>query len=303
VRHQTAKYRCAIQSWFDGSATCAAGSWTTKTYKSINTNFWKNTTTETRFRINRPLQLLFPISQSVQCCANDSPNIKNRSENPMTLCKLLFRVLPLLLVMVSISSYANAQDMGTSPAAASSRRATFNLFPVAVNLPCLQRDSGPAPSATVTVVKGKLNDTLTLKLRHVKSKLAFDMFTIENTPFLSDGTANPLFTAGVFGLAWYQSDVQANAAGNATVIIKTILVNQIFGFDGSTPGPTNTFNVGIWFNDPADAAACGFSSTTPFNGEHNAGPLAMISGDDVTTGLGPLCLDPNTSTVPATCNP
>jgi hypothetical protein len=40
------------------------------------------------------------------------------------------------------------------------------------------------------VVKGKLNDTLTIKLRHVKPKLAFDLFTVENSPFLSDGTPN-----------------------------------------------------------------------------------------------------------------
>ena len=41
----------------------------------------------------------------------------------------------------------------------------------------------------------------------------------------------------------------------------------------------NTFHVGFWFNDPADAAACNFDVTkpTPFNGEHRAGPLAMIS--------------------------
>jgi hypothetical protein len=212
-----------------------------------------------------------------------------------------------LLITGLLASYAQAQEPDAQTQApqstAATSRATFQLFPVEANLPCLQRTSGPAPSATVTVVKGKLNDTLTLKLRHVKSKLAFDLFTVENTPFLSDGSPNSDFVAGVFGLAWYQSDVQANSAGNATVTIKTILVNQIFGFDGTNPPPTNTFNVGFWFNDPADAAACGFSGSTPFNGEHKAGPLAMISGNDVTTGLGPLCLDPNTSTSPATCNP
>jgi hypothetical protein len=54
------------------------------------------------------------------------------------------------------------------------------------------------PSATVTVVKGKLNDTLTIKLRHVKPKLAFDLFTVENSPFISDGTPNgPSWSSGV----------------------------------------------------------------------------------------------------------
>jgi hypothetical protein len=100
----------------------------------------------------------------------------------------------------------------------------------------------------------------------------------------------------------YQSDIEVNSAGNATVSIRTILVNQIFGFDsGGTLAPTNTFNVGFWFNDPADAADCGFTGSTPFNGEHTAGPNAMISGIDPTSLLGPLCLDP--SGTPGTCNP
>jgi len=189
-----------------------------------------------------------------------------------------------------------------SNAAAASTRSTFQLI---ANPPFVNCLSGKGtPSARVTVVKGKLNDTLTIKVRHVKPKLAFDLFTVENTPLLSDGTPNGAFAGGNFGLAWYQSDIQANAAGNATVTIRTILVNQIFGFDAGTGlAPVNTFNVGFWFNDPADAADCGFTGTTPFNGEHTAGPMAMISGADVTTALGPLCLDPNTGTVPATCNP
>jgi hypothetical protein len=81
-------------------------------------------------------------------------------------------------------------------------------------------------------------------------------------------------------------------------------VNQIFGFDPDVQlTPTNTFHVGFWFNDPNDAAACGFTGFTPFNGEHHAGPLAMISLPNPDTGLGPLCLTPNTETDPISCNP
>ena len=88
--------------------------------------------------------------------------------------------------------------------------------------------------------------------------------------------------------------------------IRTILLDQIFGFDPDVAlAPTNTFHVGFWFNNPQDAAACGFDVTkpTPFNGEHKAGPLAMISVPNPTSGLGPLCTDPNFSTVPTSCNP
>jgi hypothetical protein len=139
-------------------------------------------------------------------------------------------------------------------------------------------------------------------VKNVKPNLAFDLFTVQNNNLLSDGTLDPAFTN--FGLAWYQSDIQASRLGTAKASIQTILLNQIFGFDPAVAlPPTNTLHIGFWFNNPADAATCGFSSSTPFNGEHNAGPLAMISVPDPTTGLGPLCLNPNTSTTPATCNP
>jgi hypothetical protein len=42
---------------------------------------------------------------------------------------------------------------------------------------------------------------------------------------------------------------------------------------------------------------------TSFNGEHKAGPLAMISVPNAETGLGPLCTDPSHSTNPTSCNP
>src|SRR5215472_4664569 len=91
------------------------------------------------------------------------------------------------------------------------------------------------------------------------------------------------------------------------VQIKTILLDDIFGFDPDVRlAPTNTFHLGFWFDNPQDAAAlpsCHFDPTkpTPFNGEHKAGPFAMISVPDAKTGLGPLCTNPNNSTTPASC--
>jgi hypothetical protein len=92
--------------------------------------------------------------------------------------------------------------------------------------------------------------------------------------------------------------------GDGSAVIHTILLDQIFGFDPdvSLP-PTNTFHVGFWFNSPRDAAPCGFTGSTPFNGDHHAGPLAFISLPNAITNLGPLCIKPNTSTTPARCNP
>ncbi|MBV9358661.1 MAG: hypothetical protein JO023_24395 [Chloroflexi bacterium] len=174
-------------------------------------------------------------------------------------------------------------------------------------LQCLAKDpSDPKnlPTAEVNVERGDLNDTLKLKVHNLKPDLAFDLFTVQNSNKLADGSADPNFKN--FGLAWYQTDVQADHDGNADVTIKTILLDQIFGFDpAANLTPTNTFNVGFWFNNPNDAAACGFDVThpTPFNGEHKAGPLAMISVPDAQTGLGPLCRNPETSGSTVVCNP
>jgi hypothetical protein len=189
----------------------------------------------------------------------------------------------------------------TAGIAAAQESKTFLLFPNPKFLPCLEASSDEPPVAIATVLEGNPNDVLTLVLKNVKPNLGFDMFTVQNSQFLANGTVDPSFKN--FGLAWYQSDVQANSEGFAQAKIKTILVNEIFGFDAATSlAPTHTFNVGIWFNSPAEAAACGFTGTTPFNGEQNAGPMAMMSKPQAN-GLGQLCLNPNTSTTPATCNP
>jgi hypothetical protein len=171
---------------------------------------------------------------------------------------------------------------------------SFNLFPNKAVQDCLAAP-GTTPTAKVEVRRGELNDRLVLKVKNLKPDLDFDVFTVEKSPQLADGTPNPNF-GGNFGFAWYQSDLHSNHHGEGEVTIKTILLDQIFGFDASRGvPPVNTFNLGFWFNNPADAANCGFTGVTPFNGEHNAGPVAMISRLDATTKLGPLCTDPESA--------
>ena len=204
-----------------------------------------------------------------------------------------------------LPSLAAAQTITT--VAQPPRRIEFNLTPNAGFVNCLARYPGDPhrlPKATVEVKRGRLNDELELKLQNIKPGLAFDLFTVQRSPLRANGTPDPTFTN--FGMAWYQSDVEANSNGSANVEINTILLDQIFGFDPDVSlAPTNTFHVGFWFNNPQDAAACGFDVThpTPFNGEHRAGPLAMISLPDATTNLGPLCSNPDRSVTPARCNP
>jgi len=201
-------------------------------------------------------------------------------------------VLGFGLTALTITSFAQLQET------------TFNLAAEQKVINCLSGTDGHSPVAHVTVQRGNLNDVLILHAEHLKPNTGFDMFTVQNSNLLADGTADPNFKN--FGLAWYQSDVESDSKGNADVTIKTILLDQIFGFDPVVGlPPTNTFHVGFWFNNPQDAVACGFDPThpTPFNGEHKAGPAAMISVPNVDTGLGPLCTNPEEQGQVFVCNP
>jgi hypothetical protein len=155
-----------------------------------------------------------------------------------------------------------------------------------------------------SVQRGELNDTLTLNGINVKPGLKFDMFTVERSALTAQGAPDPAFHG--FGLAWYQSDLEADSNGSMNATVKTIFLDQIFGFDTDVNlAPRNTFHVGFWFNNPEDAVACGFDATkpTPFNGEHKAGPLAMISVPNATSNLGPLCTSVDWSVSPPRCEP
>ena len=198
------------------------------------------------------------------------------------------------LAALVVSPIAGAGAAGTAK--------TFALFPTVAQLSCLGVSGPQTPTATATVTKGNNNDTLTVKLSNFKPGLAFDLFTVQRSNQLANGSPNP--TPG-FGLAWYQSDVHVGSTGSGSATIHTILLNQIFGFDPDVSlSPTNTFHVGFWFNNPADSKPCGFTGPpTPFNGEHHAGPVAFITRPDAVTGLGPLCTKPNTTTNPPSCNP
>jgi len=205
----------------------------------------------------------------------------------------LFAVVAAALVVAAMSAVAAYAASGTT-------KTSFDLVPNPKFVNCLARypgDPSRPPTASIDVQKGDLNDRLTLHLKNIKPNLAFDLFTVQRSTL--DAQGNPISPAPSFGLAWYQADVQADGHGGGSVKIQTIVADQIFGvnLDEVPPNPINTFHVGFWFNDPNDAAACNFDVTkpTPFNGEHRAGPLAMISLPDETTGLGPLCLNPDAS--------
>jgi hypothetical protein len=221
--------------------------------------------------------------------------------NSRAACKIgaaLLGVLTIANMAVATAGVVNGSDKRNV--------ISFDLVPNPKTLECLRANYNEEPRARATVVRGKLNDTLILDLDGIKPGLQFDLFTVQHSPFLASGTADPAFT-GSFGLAWYQSDIEISRhSDRGHVRISTILLDQIFGFDPDVKlPPTNTFHVGFWFNNPEDAAPCGFNpaTPTPFNGEHKAGPFAMISLPEADSKLGPLCTDPNLSDKPVSCDP
>jgi len=192
-----------------------------------------------------------------------------------------------------------------SLAAAQVNAVEFDLLPNPKFLSCLAAPGGPTPTAHVTVTRGKFNDRLTIEGNNLKPGLAFDMFTVENTNLLASGAPDTNFVT--FGMAHYQSDLRANELGHFKTTIKGVLLDDAFDVDPlAGVKPTNTFHLGFWFDNPNDANVngCTFDVTkpTPFNGEHKAGPIAMISVPS-DANLGPLCTNPNLTTDPATCTP
>jgi hypothetical protein len=208
------------------------------------------------------------------------------------------------LCLAAIAAHANSKPDQTQ----------FTLTANPAFVACLSADGSTPPQAVVFVKRGNSNDTGVVYVTGLKPDLKFDLFTVQRSSLDAEG--KPVSNFPGFGLAWYQTDLNADSNGTAKVLIKTILLDQIFGFDGdkrpdgtTVLPPTNTFHVGFWFNSPEDAAPCGFNvnALTPFNGEHRAGPMAMISLPDPNTGLGPLCTSPTgagpDAPSPEACNP
>ncbi len=205
--------------------------------------------------------------------------------------------------VVAVAALAGSVGMASAASNAKVASTSFKLFPQTAELNCLKPNpSAPSPTVNVTVNRGSLNDSATVKLAGFKPGLGFDLFTISHSPQQANGTPDPNSSVG---LAWYQSDIQVGSNGAGQTTIKTILLDQIFGVDKDVAlAPTNTFHLGFWFDNPAAAAACGFTGVTPFNGEHTAGPLGFVTRPNATTKLGPLCTDPKSAGAGTfVCNP
>jgi hypothetical protein len=207
-------------------------------------------------------------------------------------------------IVAGVAAAVFAGSVGMAAATTSKPDSTtFRMFPQNAFTKCLKPNPyAPSPEVTVTVERGNLNDRATVRLHGFKPNLDFDLFTIQHSPQTATGAADANQSVG---LAWYQSDLHVGQDGSGHARVRTVLLDQIFGVDKDVAlAPTNTFHLGFWFNNPADAHDCGFTGVTPFNGEHNAGPLAFVTRPNAITNLGPLCTDPISGSGGSfSCNP
>jgi hypothetical protein len=159
----------------------------------------------------------------------------------------------------------------------------FCTFPLFVNPGLLDAKPFACPAiqqakASITIKNrfaiGAQNDSMAVIAKGLPSNTAFDLFLVEHSPLDANFSG--------FGFGWYQSDLQSDAHGNATVGVRGIFDKETFIENPNAPFvPIHTYNVGFWFNSPIDEQrVCGnhtTPATTPFNGEQNAGLLAMIT--------------------------
>jgi hypothetical protein len=136
----------------------------------------------------------------------------------------------------------------------------------------------PDARARVVVVHAGAVEIMTVDASGLPANTDFDLFVIQvpNTPF---------------GVSWYQGDLETNGHGHGrqtyvgrfsvetfavapnTAPAPVVHTSPIPDAASNPPfGPVHTYHLGLWFNSPADAAKAGCAATTtPFNGEHNAG--------------------------------
>jgi hypothetical protein len=141
----------------------------------------------------------------------------------------------------------------------------------------------PNASASVRIVRGALNDTMTVNVHGLPARTGFDLFVIQ-------------LPTKPFGVAWYQSDVQTDSHGNGTVTVRGIFNKETFSVNTTpTTGflPVHQYHLGLWFSNPTkpfNLGCEGASPTpivTPFNGEQHAG-IQILDTSNFPDIRGPL---------------
>ena len=153
-----------------------------------------------------------------------------------------------------------------------------------VRSPALSTSPDCVANATgsASIVQTGPVEILNVTVKGLPPKTDFDFFVIQvpNKPF---------------GMSWYQGDIETNRKGIGhgkfigrfsieTFMVAPGVADAPLTFDNAFPsvspnpatGPIQMYHLGLWFNSPNDAVSAGCpSASTPFNGEHDAGPQVL----------------------------
>ena len=141
----------------------------------------------------------------------------------------------------------------------------------------------PKASGHVTITPNKLNDIMKVSVSGMPANAGFDLFVIQQP-------------TAPFGVAWYQTDVQANAYGNGSATVQGVFDVETFSVSlggTATFSPTHQYHLGLWFNNPETPFKLGCEpgattpTVTPFNGEQHAG-IQVLNTSNFPVAAGPL---------------
>jgi hypothetical protein len=164
--------------------------------------------------------------------------------------------------------------------------------PLAFDMAVSATAAGCLPNARghVTIRDAGANQRMQVRVSGLPSHTEFAFFVLQ-TP------------TGPFGMSWYQGDIVTDATGSGSQQFFGIFSRELFVFAPATraapqtdsfdavtnpvTAPVHTYHLGLWFSDPADAAAAGCPATvTPFEGNHQAGIQVLNTSNFGTEAAG-----------------
>jgi len=182
------------------------------------------------------------------------------------------------LLAISLGLTAASATPTAAAKAHASSSYSFALVPSPNIAACL-----PDASGEVTITPGNENDVMKVSISGMPAHAGFDLFVIQE----------PL---APFGVAWYQTDVNANAYGDGSATVRGVFDVETFSVSlgGTTTfSPTHQYHLGLWFNNPKTPFKLGCEpgatspTVTPFNGEQDAG-VQVLNTSEFPADAGPL---------------
>jgi hypothetical protein len=141
----------------------------------------------------------------------------------------------------------------------------------------------PHAAASVTITGTAPNETMKVSISGLPHNTGYDLFVIQQP-------------AAPFGVAWYQTDIEAGSTGSGSATVRGVFSVETFSVSAggtTTFAPTHQFHLGLWFNDPNVPFSLGCEPgatapiVTPFNGEQHAG-IQVLNTAQFPVNAGPL---------------